>query len=196
MARAGFDVALLDAHRIGWGASGRNGGQLGSGQRIDQIKLERMFGEPTAHHLWDIAEDAKQLVKSLIFDHNIACHYTPGIVEADHKAGFVAESHHYVEKLNRDYGYESISALDQADIRQHVASDQYYGGSLDKGAGHLDPLAFCFGLAELAHKAGTRLYEQSRVTKIEQGIKVRVHTADGVVEADHVIMGCNGYVAD
>ncbi|WP_210162430.1 NAD(P)/FAD-dependent oxidoreductase [Maritalea myrionectae] len=194
LARRGYDVALLDAHRVGWGASGRNGGQLGSGQRLDQVKLERMLGEQIARQLWDIAEEAKQLVKSLIFDHGINCNYTPGIIEADHKPGFVADSQRYVEKLNRDYGYDQISALDQAALRDHVASDQYYGGSLDKGAGHLDPLTFCFGLAELAHKAGTRIYEQSRVTKIEQGPKVRVHTLDGVVEADHVIMGCNGYI--
>jgi gamma-glutamylputrescine oxidase len=194
LAQAGFDVALLEAHRIGWGASGRNGGQLGSGQRLDQITLERLVGEQSAHALWDIAEASKQLVKSLIFDNGFDCDYRPGIIEADHKQRFVADSHRYVEKLNRDYGYDAISALSKAEVREHVASNQYFGGTLDKGAGHLDPLAFCFGLAALAHKSGTRIYEQSRVTHIESGNKVRVTTTEGAIEADHLILGCNGYI--
>ncbi|WP_255768903.1 NAD(P)/FAD-dependent oxidoreductase [Maritalea mediterranea] len=196
LAREGYDVALLEAHRIGWGASGRNGGQLGSGQRLDQITLEGLVGEPNAHRLWDIAEAGKQLVKSLVFDHGIDCDYTPGIIEADHKARFVEESHRYVEKLNREYGYEPFSALGKDEMRQHVASNQYFGGTLDKGAGHLNPLAFCFGLAALAHKAGTRIYENSRVTQIEPGAKVWVETTNGTIKADHVILGCNGYVGE
>lgn len=194
LAQAGYDVALLEAHRVGWGASGRNGGQLGSGQWLDQISLERLAGERIAHALWDIAEASKHLVKSLIFDHGIACDFRPGIIEADHRQRFVAASHRYVEKLNRDYGYDAVSSLSQSDLRARVDSTQYFGGALDQGAGHLDPLGFSFGLAALAHKAGTRIYENSRVTHIEPGNKVRVMTATGSIEADHLILGCNGYV--
>ena len=77
----GYDVALLEAHRVGFGASGRNGGQLGSGQRMDQDGLEDLMGQDVAHQLWDLAQDAKALVKGLIEKHGIECHLKPGIAE-------------------------------------------------------------------------------------------------------------------
>ncbi|MGY9049241.1 MAG: NAD(P)/FAD-dependent oxidoreductase, partial [Rhodobacterales bacterium] len=79
LAQAGLDVVVLEAHRVGFGASGRNGGQLGSGQRQDQKVLESMVGLDAARKLWNLAEDAKSLVKSLISEHDIDCHLKPGV---------------------------------------------------------------------------------------------------------------------
>src|SRR6056297_3327607 len=82
LAEAGFDVVLLEAQRVGFGASGRNGGQLGSGQRQDQHSLEKMVGKEDAEKYWTLAEDAKNLVKSLVSRHKIDCHLKPGVAHA------------------------------------------------------------------------------------------------------------------
>ena len=79
LAERGYDVVILEAQRVGFGASGRNGGQLGSGQNVDQGKLERMMGAHDANQLWHLAEDAKDLVKTLIAQHRIDCHLKPGV---------------------------------------------------------------------------------------------------------------------
>lgn len=113
MAQAGRKVILLEAHRVGFGASGRNGGQVGSGQRVEQDALERMVGQGDARLLWDLAEDAKSLVTDLIREHRIDCAYRPGIVYADWNARDVPHSHAYAEKLQHEYGYDQISPLNR-----------------------------------------------------------------------------------
>ena len=118
LAERGYDVILLEAQRIGWGASGRNGGQLAGGQRQDQDELEQRFGLLHARQLWDLGEAAKALVKQLIDRHAIDCDLKPGILYADHKPTLPEQSHRYVDKLRRTYGYEAAEAVDQTQIRQ------------------------------------------------------------------------------
>ena len=141
---------LLEANRVGWGASGRNGGQLGSGQRRDQDWLEARLGRDRARALWELAEEAKALVKGLIARHAIACDLRPGIIHAAHRASEVAHYHAAAEKLARDYGYAAVEPLDRAGIAARLATEAYHGGVLDRGAAHLHPLAFALGLARAA----------------------------------------------
>ncbi|GLQ18305.1 NAD(P)/FAD-dependent oxidoreductase [Maritalea porphyrae] len=195
LAERGYDVVLLDAQRVGWGASGRNGGQLGSGQRVEQDELEKMVGRDNAHLLWKFAEQSKNLVKDLVKKHQIQCDLTPGIIHADHRKRYVPESRHYVEKLQKEYNYNQIRFVEQSELRELVDSPAYYGGSVDMGAAHLHPLALAIGMAEAAQKAGTRIFENSRVTKIDEA-KNTVFTADGTVSAKHIVLGCNGYLGD
>ncbi len=190
LAEAGFDVVLLEANRVGWGASGRNGGQVGSGQRRDQDWLEQKAGLTRAHAFWDLAQEAKALVRDLIHRHDIACDLRPGVVQADHKPAFVADSHTYAEKLARDYGYDQITPLDRAALAQAIGSDAYHGGTLDLGAAHLHPLLYALGLARAAEAAGVRIHENSRV----RDIGPPVATARGSVSASHILVACNGYV--
>ena len=187
MAEAGLDVVLLEAGRVGSGASGRNGGQIHSGQRRDQDWLEARVGLGDAKALWRLAEDAKALLHDLIKRHAIACDLRPGLIEADHKPGYVAHSHAYARKLNEIYDYPHAAPLTREELREMVGSDAYYGGMIDHGGGHLHPLNLALGLAEAARRAGARLYEQSRALRIEEGGKVRVVTAAGSVEADWVL---------
>jgi gamma-glutamylputrescine oxidase len=196
LAERGYDVILLEAHRVGWGASGRNGGQVGSGQRREQDDLEKMVGRDDAKKLWDIAEESKDIVKALITKHNIQCDWKSGILHADHRARFVEPSHAYVEKLQTEYGYEHIRSVDRAEMHEMLGTEFYHGGSLDMGAGHIHPLNFALGLADAARGAGARIFEEAVVTGYEsQGGKVTVKTSDGaVVRANKLILGCNGYL--
>ena len=196
LAQKGYDVALLEAHRIGFGASGRNGGQLGSGQRQDQDWIERSVGVQTAHRLWDMAEEAKALVRSLITDHTMPVTYHPGLAHACWSDAEVRHAHAYGEKLQRDYGYDQLEPLDRAGIQVLVGSTAYKGGEIDHGAGHLHPLNYAIGLAMAAVAAGVRIYETSEVHHIKHGAKPVVQTGQGRVICDHVILAGNGYLGN
>ena len=196
LAQKGYDVALLEAHRIGFGASGRNGGQLGSGQRQDQDWIERSVGVQTAHRLWDMAEEAKALVRSLITDHTMPVTYHPGLAHACWSDAEVRHAHAYGEKLQRDYGYDQLEPLDRAGIQALVGSTAYKGGEIDHGAGHLHPLNYAIGLAMAAVAAGVRIYETSEVHHIKHGAKPVVQTGQGRVICDHVILAGNGYLGN
>ncbi|MCP3969129.1 MAG: FAD-binding oxidoreductase [Rhodobacteraceae bacterium] len=190
LAQAGVDVALVEAHRVGFGASGRNGGQVGSGQRKDQGELERAYGIDDARKLWAVSEDAKALVKSLIAEHGIDAAWRIGIAHADWTAKGARESRDYAEKLRQDYGYTAAEPLDRDGISALVGSDVYHGGMMDWGAGHIHPLRFAFGLAQAAADAGVRIFELSEVHDLRGGV---VRAGQGRVAAEHVVMACNGY---
>ncbi len=192
---AGQEVVLIEAHRIGWGASGRNGGQASSGQRPDQEKLEKMLGHAKAKAMWQLAEEAKALVRSLIVDHAINCEPVNGIVYADHKADYVAGTRDYVRKLTEEYGYGHVRFLDRDAMQAAVASPGYHGGFIDNDAFHLHPLKYAFGLARAAITAGARLIERSQATAItREGGGFIVRTANGEVRAKSVLLACNGYL--
>ncbi|MFX0544108.1 NAD(P)/FAD-dependent oxidoreductase [Roseovarius sp. S1116L3] len=194
LAEAGMDVALIEAQRVGFGASGRNGGQLGSGQRMDQEGLERLMGDGDAAKLWALAEDAKTLVKSLIAKHGIGCYLQPGVAHATMSAKEMAQEHAYADHLAARYGYDQIEKLDRDAMHALCPSPAYHGGTLDMGAAHLHPLRYALGLARAAKAAGVRIYEQSEVTQIDEGARATLHTKDGRISADHVILACNGYL--
>ncbi len=194
LAEAGLDVVLLDAHRVGFGASGRNGGQLGSGQRMDQDALEALMGAAEAEKLWQMAEDAKALVKTLIARHGIDCDLKPGVAHTGFNARDVTDLHRYAAHLNSRYGYDQIEVLDQAQCHALCPSKAYKGGTLDMGAAHLHPLNYALGLGRAAAAAGVRIFENSHVHHIERGSPATVQTDHGRVSADHVILACNGYL--
>lgn len=195
LAAQNIDVVLLDAHRIGWGASGRNGGQLGSGQRVDQDNLEKMFGLDHARSLWELAQASKQHVHELIDQHNIECDYRAGIMHVNHRRRFTRETAEYVKKLNTEYQYDQISFVDRDALREKLASDIYHSGSIDKGAGHLHPLKLATGLAQAALKLQVRIFENTEVTGFkETGQQVVVKTSQGEVKAGQLLLGCNGYL--
>ena len=194
LAQRGLDVIVLEAHRVGFGASGRNGGQVGSGQRLEQDELERMVGRDTARRLWDFGEEAKALVRGLIADHAMPVTFHPGVVHACWKDAEVAHARANAEKLARDYGYDQIAPLSRDELAAIVPSAVYKGGDIDRGAGHLHPLNFAQGLAAAAEGAGALLHEGSVVHHIRHGQKAIVRTAEGHVEADHLILAANGYL--
>ncbi|WP_435229190.1 NAD(P)/FAD-dependent oxidoreductase [Pseudopelagicola sp. nBUS_20] len=194
LAERGFDVKLVEAHRVGFGASGRNGGQLGSGQRIGQDNLETLLGLADARKLWDLAENAKDLVKDLVAQHDIDCHFRPGIAHACFSNREVIDEHAYADHLKNIYGYSQIKKLHRDQLHAICPSPKYVGGSLDMGAGHLHPLAFALGLAKVAQATGVRIYEKTRVINIKRGSKITVQTEKGQITTDQLVLACNGYL--
>ncbi|WP_431300444.1 NAD(P)/FAD-dependent oxidoreductase [Tabrizicola sp. BL-A-41-H6] len=194
LAQRGYDVALVEAHKVGFGASGRNGGQVGSGQRQDQVWIEKTVGRENAHRLWSLAEEAKALVKSLITDHAIPVTFHPGIAHACRSEAEVRDAHAYAEKLHRDYGYTHLEPLDRAAVRHLIGSPAFAGGEIDRDAGHLHPLNYALGLAAAAAKAGVRIFENSEVHRVEPGPRPVVRTSAGHVTCDTVILAANGYL--
>jgi len=196
LAQSGRNVCVIDAHRVGWGASGRNGGQLGSGQRLEQLDLEKTVGKETAMRLWQLAEDSKRLVKTLIKNHKINCHIKPGIIHANHRARFNEHSKQEVQNLNEEYGYGAIRYLDEDECRETIGSEAYYGGTLDTDAAHLHPLKYVVGLAKAARNAGAEIYELTRAMAISYGKTIAVSTDRHTIKADQLVFACNGYLGD
>ncbi|MDQ0505670.1 NAD(P)/FAD-dependent oxidoreductase [Xanthobacter agilis] len=193
LAEAGFDVVLLDASKVGSGASGRNGGQIHSGQRRHQDFLEAAVGRDDARALWTLAEESKALVRDLVKRHAIACDLKDGLILADHKPHYVAESHAYAAHLRDTYGYEAMEPLDREQVHALVGSPAYYGGVFDHGGGHLHPLNFALGLAAAAQRAGARIHEMTRVTGAIDGPQgVTVTTDAGSVKASFLLECGNG----
>ena len=121
LAEAGLDVALLEAHRVGWGASGRNGGQLGYGPRADIRAIEARLGPDHARRIWEIATEANALVKGLVARFGIACDLTPGYLEAGWRASDEADGRAFAEHVADRYGHQSIRAVSGAEMRARPA---------------------------------------------------------------------------
>lgn len=201
LAEAGRSVVLIEQNRIGWGASGRNGGQLHSGQRRDQDHLERHYGRDTARRLWSFAEEAKALLHERVRRFGIDCDWTQGLIHAAHKERLVAEDWAYAEKLARDYGYDAVTPLDRRQLAAAIGTDRYFGGTRDGGAGHLHPLKLAQGLADAAEASGAVLHEATHALALRQvDGRVRVETGRseigrGEIDAGAVLLAGNGYLA-
>ena len=183
LAEAGLDVVLLEAHRVGWGASGRNGGQVCSGPRVDIEDLEKSHGVETAKQLWQIAEDAKALLAERIKRHKIDCDYKLGYLYCLHLTRKTEGTRAYPDKLNDRYDYPHIRYVDGEEVRDMVGSPGYFGGLLDTGAGHIHPLNFALGLARAASEAGARIFERSPVQAYQEGSAISVKTNKATVKA-------------
>ena len=198
LAERGYDVVLLEAHRVGWGASGRNGGQLGSAHAKLQPTLVERYGTDTARALWDLAEDAKALVKRLIDEHQIDCDYAPGNTACAVTSSDFDYLCEHVDIAARDYGYEAYEILDRTEIAEISGSVCYEGAICDPTAGYLHPLNLSLGLAGAAERAGAVLHEASAATEVvcgrSPGEPAEVKTASGSVRAKYVVIGCNGYL--
>jgi gamma-glutamylputrescine oxidase len=186
----------VEAARIGWGASGRNGGQLASGLRKDVIELEPRLGRHRTRLLWDMADEAMDIITQRIHRHAIRCDYKRGNLLAATRERFLPELAEEVELVARHYGYDGYRMLDRAELHAAVASEQYCGGRLDSGGGHLHPLNFLLGMAQAALEAGVRIYENSVVERVDWGTSPVVRTAHGQAQSRYVLLCGNAYLGD
>ncbi len=194
LAERDYRVALLEARRIGWGASGRNGGQLGSGQRKDPAALARLVGEEDARRLWDLAEEAKATVKERIRRHGIDCDLKAGHLSVAYKPGDADDLAAYADYIARRYAYPHVQTLTRAEVAERLGTSIYHGGLLDSDAGHLHPLNYALGLARAATGAGVEIFEATPAIAIEGAGRPRVRTPAGEVAARHLVLACNGHL--
>jgi gamma-glutamylputrescine oxidase len=196
LAEQGLDVVLLEAERVGFGASGRNGGLIGSGQRKDALEMEQQFGFERSKLLWDFSEAAKEEIRGRIENHNIDCDLQYGQVEGVHKKRYVGHAELYAAAMAERYDYPHLKALKRGETRALVATDDFLEGLLDTKAMSLHPLNYALGIARAARVAGVRIYENSRVTGYTKSDPSTVSTENGQVEAAFIVLACNGYLGN
>ena len=194
LAERGYSVVVLEADRVGWGASGRNGGQVGSGLRESTSALERSLGPLRTATLWALCEEAKAIIAERIARHGIQCDWRAGNLLASTRERYMGWIEREAEFCHRRFGYRGYRMLSRAEMREEVASACYVGGRMDEGGGHLHPLRFVLGMAEAAARAGARIFEGSRVERIRWGSPARVSTAHGAVDAGYVVLAGNAYL--
>jgi gamma-glutamylputrescine oxidase len=195
LASKGIKIALLEGAEIGSGASGRNGGQIHTGQRLDPEMLSKQLGADAARQLWDMAEDAKTDLHDLIAQYDIDCELKPGLIHAWHKPRFVEGDIAYATFVRTTYGYDKVSVMPQKAVAQALGTDVYYGGLYDAGGGHLHPLKLALGMARAAEGLGATLFEHSKVLRIDTaGTRPVLHTEHGRLTCDTVLLCGNGYM--
>jgi gamma-glutamylputrescine oxidase len=197
LARAGVDVALIEAHRVGDGASGRNGGQFGTGQRAWAEELEAEYGFTRAKALFDLAEEAKAHVLEFAAANGIDMEYVPGQMSVAHKPRYLKHYQAHAEIMATRFGYPHISFMDAKETAERLGSTCYYGGTRDMGTGHIHPMKLVVGTARVAVAAGAHLFENTRSTGIaSDGGKVLVSTPRGTIKADKCLIAVNAYGGD
>jgi gamma-glutamylputrescine oxidase len=190
----GYDVVLLEAERVGWGASGRNGGHVGTGQRADQSSIEKWVGAEAATGLWQLGLDAVDTVCALIERHQIDCELGSGNLHLAAKPAHALELQEELDHMESTYGYQQLTYLPSDAVAELTSARGFHGALLDGGCRHLHPLKYCLGLARAAAEQGVRIYEGTRGRPATKGQSGEVVTARGRVAAKHVVLGCNAYL--
>ncbi|MBI0327303.1 NAD(P)/FAD-dependent oxidoreductase [Burkholderia plantarii] len=187
---AGLSVVVLDAWRPGWGASGRNGGQVIGGFAKD-AEIARQLGEHDARAAWKLSLDGVELIAERIARHGIDCDFTRGYLTLATKPRRVPELRAWMDSATQHWGHPSLSWLDTDAIRARVASRLYLAGVHDPLSGHLHPLRYCLGLAAAARREGAMLFSHSAVTEVVRGERPRVRTRTGEVRCRFVVSCVN-----
>lgn len=194
LAAKGVDVILLDEARFGDGASGRNGGQMNTGQRSWPEDLEKQYGFEQAKALFSLAEEAKHHLLDFSAQHKIDMEYVQGQISVAHKPRYEKQYQAHSELMATRYDYPHLRYMDREEVARKLGSQRYYGGTYDSGTGHIHPLKFLIGLAKAAAHAGAKLYENSKATGITSANgRVIVKTERGIINAGKALIAVNAY---
>ncbi|MBY5404484.1 NAD(P)/FAD-dependent oxidoreductase [Rhizobium leguminosarum] len=197
LAKSGVSVVLIEACRFGDGASGRNGGQLGTGQRWWPEELEEKIGYERSKALFDLAEAAKRHLIDFACEHQIEIDYVPGQLNVAHKASYKRDYYENAEIAALRYGYPLLSFMDEEETQERLGSKRFHCGVRDVGTGHIHPLKLLVGLARVAANAGAEIFEITKATAIRQGGgKVTIETERGTITAERALIACNGYIGN
>ncbi len=194
LAQRGFDVRLLEARRVGAGASGRNGGQAIHGLACDVETVEGQLGMADAKRVWDMSIEALDLLRERITRHGIECEWRDGWLGLATSASKAKALSAWADRLERLYGYP-LTRIGAPQVRDWIASPRYAGGIHDPRSGHLHPLKYTLGLARAAAVAGAKLHEDTPVQALEaKGPTARLRTAHGTLQARQVLLAGNVYL--
>ena len=194
--RAGLEVVVLEAAHVGWGASGRNGGQVLGGLACDMSVVRRQLGTDAARTIWDMTVEAVELVAQRRREFAIECQWQDGFIAAAIGPRRAKELRVWVEELERDYGYGGMRLIDRAQVRQWIDSQRYEALAFDPRGGHLHPLRYTQGLARAGAGLGVCIHERSRAIKLERGTAPVVHTERGALRCRHVLLAGNVYLEE
>ncbi|MEJ0008390.1 MAG: FAD-binding oxidoreductase [Steroidobacteraceae bacterium] len=190
----GFDVVLLEAQHIGWGASGRSGAQVLPGVATAQDRLERLLGYDDARAVWDVSVAGVRLVRELIERHAIDAQFVAGHMLTAVKPRHTRELRAYLEELQRRYDYAGVRYMAQEEVRSVVSSTRYLGALYDSNAGHIHPLNYTQGLAAAAERLGVRIFEGTHAVDFDGRAPVRVRTPTGDVRCRQLLLCGNVYL--
>ncbi|MEZ5500191.1 MAG: FAD-binding oxidoreductase [Steroidobacteraceae bacterium] len=196
LAAKGYKVVLLEAHRIGWGASGRSGAQAIFGVSCGEQKIEQLLGKDDARKVFDLTVEGLQLLRESIERHGMDCDWVAGQMHVAVKPRQIDELRQWRDSLARDYDYPNLEFLDRNAVREVIASNRYLAGLLDRNSGHLHPLKYTLGLAGAAERAGATIHEGSRALDWRGGTTVTVTTAKGSVRCRFLVFCGNAYLGD
>lgn len=193
LAEAGYRVVVLEAERIGWGASGRNGGQAIVGFGCEQDTLEALVGADDARKLFDLSREGMALLHARIRKHDIDCDWRDGHASVPIKPRQERMLRTWQAHMAERYDYP-MEWWDREQLRGQLASDRYLGAVFDPHSGHLHPLEYALGLARAALDAGVLILEHSRVTELVRSNKPILKTTQGEVRCDHAILAGNAWL--
>jgi gamma-glutamylputrescine oxidase len=194
LANRGYKVALLEARFVGYGASGRSGGQTIFGLAASQKSLAARVGRDDARRLFNLSIEALDRTQALIEQYRIDCDYRPNHVHVATKPRHLAELAEWIRELHDDYAYLSARLLDRDELQLHVRSPLYLGGLIDSRSGHLHPLKYTEGLARGAELEGVHIFEDSEVVRYENGKDIVVYTAHARVRCKYLVLCGNAYI--
>ena len=195
LVQKGFSVALVEARTLGWGASGRNGGQLGIGMRKDQQFIEKKLGLDHAKELWKLGLEAVNQSKKLISQYKIDCNLQKGVLSAGYYKKNHAEFLNEIEHMVKYYDFYGYKFLNNEEIQNEIKTKIYNSGLLNTNSYHINPLKLLLGLAKQLTKLKVKIYEKSPIIKIFEELDgVKVFSKFGTIKARKVVVGCNGYL--
>jgi len=196
LARRGYSVVLLEAQRIGWGASGRNGGQVIVGFGDDgECAIEKQSSREDARRAWDISVEGLALLRERIEQLRIDCEWRPGYLSLAVKPRKAEALRRWMEHIKNTYGHP-LRWIGHGEIRDWLASERFHSAVFDETSGHLHPLKYCLGLGEAARQAGVRIHENTAAFLVERGDKPVVRTAQGDCRCSFVVLAGNVYLGE
>jgi len=196
LAERGYAVVLLEGSKLSHAASGRNGGQVINGFACDMDTIARAVGESGAQEAWQMSLEAIDIIDERVRRHKIDCDWERGHVVAAVKPRKYQELVDWHEEASTRFGYKHYQLWDQATLRSHLDSPRYAGGLYDELGGHIHPLKYALGLARAAEAIGVKIFENTPVTRIEQGAEPKAITATGTVSCKHLVLAANVFVGD
>ena len=194
LAEKGYKVAVVEGARVGWGASGRNGGQIVNGLNASLDTIRRRYGEEAGAFVGGLVQEGGRIIRRLVSTYGIDCDLKDGNIYAAYTAAHMKDLEHK-KALWKRYGMDDHQLLDREAMRRLVNTDAYVGGMLDTTGGHMHPLNLTLGEAKALESLGGTIYEQSPVTKVEhEADKPVIHTAKGRVTANVAVLCGNAYL--
>ena len=197
LAEAGKRVAILESARVGWGASGRNGGQAILGFSCDMPPLEAQLGYEEAGNIWNLMRDSATEIRQRIAQYHIDCDWRDGHLWTSILPRRVSILREWQQEAAEKWNHDTLRFIPKDELADWVDSNRYCAGLYDPTAGHLHPLKYVLGLAVAAERAGVQIYEQSAALRYQQHEnRITIETGTGKVTADALVLSANAYLGD